>query len=319
LLSVLRAGGLAPPPRFRAPTFIDEIIGEFEAHLRGACGAAQPTCRQYTRYVREFLEHRGVAARSALVRIDAPMLISFVSLRATRCKPGTAKLVATSLKSFLRFLGLKGVCDAGLVEAVPVVPRWKLASLPRVLTEEQLATLLQSFDRATAIGRRDYAMAQCLVQLGLRAAEVADLRLDDADWRRGTLRIAVGKSHRASVVPLPRQAGRAVVEYLRRGRPTTEDRHIFVQHVVPVGVQLNGAAVRSAIRRAFTRAGIAVPSKGTHALRHTAATRMLRAGASLKDLADVLRHRSLDTTLIYTKVDLPRLAAVALPWPEVHR
>jgi integrase len=156
-----------------------------------------------------------------------------------------------------------------------------------------------------------------MAQLGLRASDVAGLTLDDIDWRAGTLRLLVAKERRASVLPLPRSVGRAIVVYLRRGRPRTQDRHVFVRHALPLGQPIGADVVRTAIRRAFGRAQVSAPSQGTHTLRHTAATRMVRAGASLKQVADVLRHRSLNTVMIYTKVDLPRLAEVALPWPEV--
>ncbi len=177
--------------------------------------------------------------------------------------------------------------------------------------------MLAVFDRDTDIGRRDYAIALCLYQLALRASDVARLRIDDIDWRSGVVQI-VGKSRRACRLPLPAAVGRGVAKYLREGRPKSSSRHVFVRHCVPLGDPIDACAVRSIIRRAFARTGLDVPSRGTHVLRHTAATRMVRAGASLKEVADVLRHRSLDTTAIYTKVDLPRLAAVALPWPKVQ-
>jgi integrase len=154
--------------------------------------------------------------------------------------------------------------------------------------------------------------------LGLRACEVAALSLDDLDWRVGTLRVSRGKERRASVLPLPARVGRALVGYLRHGRPHTDDRHVFVRHQLPVGQPLGSAAVKTAVRLAFIRARLTVPFKGAHVLRHTAATRMVRAGASLKQVADVLRHRCLETTAIYAKVDLAKLAEVALPWPKVR-
>lgn len=294
---------------------IDALLRAFDTHLHTARGATQATRREYGRYVREFLERTFRALKVDVGKLDSRDLIDFVTERAKRCKPGTAKLVATALRSFLRFLQMSGVCDARLVAAVPTIPNWKLARLPKTLTTAQLRALLGAFDRSSATGLRDYAIALCLVQLGLRAHEVAQLSLDDINWRAGTLRIAIGKARRESMLPLPMTVARGLVTYLRRGRPVEAGRSVFVRHRVSIGKPLTSSAVCSAIRRAFERAEIAAPSKGTHALRHTAATRMLRGGASLKDLADVLRHRSLDTTAIYTKVDLGRLAMVALPWP----
>lgn len=294
---------------------IDALLRAFDTHLHTARGATQATRREYGRYVREFLERTFRSLKVDVGKLDSRDLIDFVTERAKCCKPGTAKLVATALRSFLRFLQMSGVCDARLVTAVPTIPNWKLAGLPKTLTSAQLRALLGAFDRSSATGLRDYAIALCLVQLGLRAHEVAQLALDDIDWRAGTLRIAIGKARRESMLPLPMTVARGLATYLRRGRPAEAGRSVFVRHRVSIGKPLTSSAVCSAIRRAFERAEIAAPSKGTHALRHTAATRMLRGGASLKDLADVLRHRSLDTTAIYTKVDLGRLAMVALPWP----
>jgi integrase/recombinase XerD len=319
LLRVLREAGRIPPAPIPTATPVDLAIQVYDAHLRGARGATAQTCAEYTRYVREFLKGiSGVGDQFSIGDIGPRQVMEFVAKRAKHCKPGTAKLVATALRSFLRFQQMQGRCTARLVDAVPTIPRWRLAQIPKTLTDEQLRALLTSFDRSTAIGRRDYAMALCLVRLALRAGEVAQLSLDDIDWRTGTLQIATSKARRASVLPLPSQVGRAIVAYLRRGRPPTQGRRIFVCHGFPVGRWIDAGVVRAAVRRGFDRAQASVPSKGTHALRHTAATRMVRAGATIKEVADVLGHRSIDTTAIYTKVDLPRLAAVALPFPKVR-
>ncbi len=225
--------------------------------------------------------------------------------------------MVTALRSFVRCLRLRGLCDARLLGAVPTIPNWKLSHLPKVLAGEQVRVMLGSFDRDTPLGRRGYAIALCLVRLGLRACEVARLSLDDIDWRRGVLRVT-GKGGRARLLPLPADLGRAIVAYLRGGRVPTVDRHIFVRHRVPVGEPLDSGSVQATIRTAWKRARVAVPSKGTHALRHTVATRLLRAGASLKEIADVLGHRSIDTTAVYAKLDIAHLAEVALPWPAAH-
>jgi integrase/recombinase XerD len=293
----------------------DVLLAEFDAYLRTVRGATARTRCEYTRYVREYIDSRH-GATIEVARLRAADLIGFVVERAGRCAAGTAKLVATSLRSFLRFLQVHGLCEARLVGAIPTVPNWKLARLPKTLDDEQLRALLDAFDRASDTGRRDYAMALCMSHLGLRAGEVARLAIDDINWRAGTLRIAVGKARRDGTLPLPVNVGQAIATYVRRARPSTAERRVFVRHRVGAGRPLSSSAVCSAIRRGFARSGARnVLSMGAHALRHTAATRMLRSGASLKDLADVLRHRSLDTTAIYTKVDLPTLAAVALPWP----
>lgn len=297
----------------RVPESVDEVLDAFEAHLRTARGATPATCRGYTFFVGEFLRATFGVSPLRFLEMSADDVISFVAGRATHSSAGTTKLVTTALRSFFHYLQMQGVCPEHLVDAIPVVAFWKRSRLPKILDDEQLAAFLRAFDRATAIGRRDYAMALCLAHIGLRAVDVAGLTLDDIDWRRGALRLG-GKPRRVSLLPLPATVGDAIVAYLRGGRPTTPHRRVFLRHVAPIR-SLDRGGVRAAIQRAFDRSGVSVPSKGSHVLRHTAATKMLRSGASLKDLADVLRHRSLDTTLIYAKVDLPRLSEVALPWP----
>jgi integrase len=184
------------------------------------------------------------------------------------------------------------------------------------MTDEQLRQFLACFDQSTPTGRRDYAMALCQVDLGLRVSEVSMLHLEDIGWRNATLRIDGGKSGRTRELPLIDGVGRAIADYLRNGRPVTTCRRIFVRHTVPVGTAIGTGLIRGMIRRAFSRVEGCAHWKGTHVLRHTAATRLHRHGASLKEVADLLGHRSIDTTTIYTKVDLPTLATVALPWPE---
>jgi integrase/recombinase XerD len=294
----------------------NEIIGSFEAHLKKVCGLEESTCCQYAEYTREFLKNKYGNSVVYLERLKPEDLLSFVSGKARCYSPETTRSIATSLRSFLRFLQFNGLCDAKLVDAVPSVPNWKQASLPKSLDENQIAKLLDSFNRSTPIGMRDYAMVVCLVGLGLRTSEVANLSLEDINWRKGTIRISTGKSRRSSLLPLTESVGRAIASYLRNGRPSTGERRIFVSHGWPKGASIGSGSVSGAVRKAFYRTGLDVPSKGAHILRHTAATRMIQHGASLKEIADVLRHRSIQTTTIYAKVNLPMLAEVAMPWPK---
>jgi len=163
--------------------------------------------------------------------------------------------------------------------------------------------------------QRDYAIMRCLVDLGLRSCEVAALRLDDIDWKNGTVTIRLGKSQRANLLPLPAVTGQAIADYLHKARPTTESRAVFVRHRAPLDVPVDASVIRSVVRLAKARSGLSGRLHGPHRLRHSAATRMLQGGATLKEIADVLRHRSLDTTSIYAKVDWTRLSAIAQPWP----
>jgi site-specific recombinase XerD len=318
VLALLRAQGRATPAQPSEPLPLDHVLAAFQTYRQDTCGVAEATSRGNVWYVRRFLDSCFGNGEVDLRRVGPKELIGFVLEQTRKCSPGTAALMRTALRSFLRFAQLAGLCEGSLAAAVPRVAHWRRAHLPRGLSDEQLAALLASFDLNTTTGRRDYAMVSCMAGLGLRAGEVAALLLDDVDWRAGTLRVGRGKERRASVLPLPTRVGRALVGYLRHGRPQTDDGHMFVRHQLPWGQALSSGAVSAAVRQAFTRARLTVPFKGAHVLRHTAATRMVRAGASLKQVADVLRHRSLETTAIYAKVDLTTLAEIALPWPKVR-
>ncbi|MGB5406542.1 MAG: site-specific integrase [Thiogranum sp.] len=213
---------------------------------------------------------------------------------------------------------MKGYCDEKLELSVPTVARWGLASLPRCLDEQQLKQVLEGFDRSSPCGQRDLAMVLCLSTLGLRPRELAELRLEDIDWRVGTLRLSTRKTRRGAVLPLPREAGEALVTYLQKGRPETTERRVFVQHGNRrPGTAISAPAITAAVVRAIRRAGVDSPLGGAYVFRHTVAGRLVKRGAPLKEVADFLGHQSLDTTTIYAKLDLPALQDVALPWPEV--
>jgi integrase/recombinase XerD len=201
------------------------------------------------------------------------------------------------------------------------VAAWRLASLPMRLSDEQLEQVLVSLNaNASCCGLRDRAIVVCLATLGLRPGEVAELRLDDIDWRAATVEVGQRKNRRSAVLPLPREAGEAIVAYLRGQRPQTDHRQVFVQHIGPRrGEPITASAVSEVVARVLRRAGVQAPMVGAYVLRHTVASRMVQRGVSLKEVADFLGHRSLDTTAIYAKVDLPALHAVALPWPEAAR
>ncbi len=316
LLKVLRESGQAPHRGASSQSGAEVALQAYVGHLRDVRGAKESTCDRYTRHVQAFLVARFGTGSVDLSCLTPKDVMSYVHEKAAGWRPKTSKLLASSLRSFFSFMQVNGSCDARLASAVPTIPEWKLAHLPKIVSNAELRALLGSFP-SSAIGRRDRAMCLCLCRLGLRAGEVALLRLDDIDWRAGTLCVG-GKSRRESKLPLPPDVGRAIVDYLRHGRPQTRTRRVFVRHQLPIGAELEASSVRTAIRKGFERAGLEVASKGTHVLRHTAATNMVRAGATLKEVADVLRHRSIDTTAIYAKVDLPRLAEVAMPWPEVR-
>lgn len=223
--------------------------------------------------------------------------------------------LATGLRSFLGFALLEGAIVVPLAGAVPSAARWSGAALPRGLAPGQVAALLASCDRRRAIGRRDYAILVLLARLGLRAAEVAALRLDDIHWRAGEI-VVRGKGHTEERLPLPSDVGAAIAAYLRRGRARRPEREVFLRVLAPLR-GLRPESVSEVVRAASERAGLG--SFGSHRLRHTAATEMLRAGASLSEVAQVLRHRSVATTAIYAKVDHVALRGLAMPWPGGER
>jgi site-specific recombinase XerD len=293
---------------------IEMSICQFDAYMRDVCGLARETRGSRCRFIRDFLDTQFGSLPLDFGRITAQALTQYVTEQAHHYRPGTMGVLACSLRCYLHFLQLKGTVSPGIGDTIPTPPNWSLAALPASLSQEELARFWKAFDRSTAVGKRDFAMARCLVDLALRCQEVASMYLEAIDWRTGVLHLPQTKSQRGDLLPLPEITGKALVDYLRYGRPSCETRAIFVHHRAPLGKAVATTTVRGAIRRAFSRAGL--PWSGTHVLRHTVATRLLQAGNSLKEIADVLRHRCLDTTIIYTKVDLPNLTRVALPWPE---
>ena len=312
LLLVLRQTGRVPSER-RSDTPTDAVVAGFVTHLLDRRGAAASTAAARACYVHEFLAEEFGTDPIEVTRIDVAAATAFLVARRGRWCTGTMKAAATALRSFFRYLELERGGGGELVASVPTLPGWKLASVPRVLDETEVHAILNAFDRRTPIGRRSYASTMCLAYLGLRTCEVAALSLDDIDWRAGTVRVAATKSRRADVLPLPEPVARAILAYLRRGRPKTSIRQIFVRHAPP-GASAGPGVVRNAVRLACAHAGLD-PHIGPHALRHTVATRLLRRGASMKEIADVLRHRSIDTAAIYAKVDLGTLGEVAARWP----
>lgn len=297
---------------------VDGVVAAFDHHLEQTCGLAAATRHGYRREVRALLVARFGSAAVDLAALGPADVQGFVAIRAQHLRPASANSVSNAVRALVRFLGLQGIRAAGAPSAVPRAAVWRLSHVPRVLSDTDVAAFLAAFDRATPLGRRDYAIAVCLVGLGMRAGEVAAITLDDIDWRSATLAIPAGKGRRGSRMPLPAQVAQALADYLRFGRPATAERAVFVHHRAPRGTRGDASLIRIAVRRAYARAGLDPRLTGTHVLRHTAATRLLRAGASMKEIADVLRHRSLDTSAIYTKVDRTALQSVALPWPEVQ-
>jgi site-specific recombinase XerD len=277
-------------------------------------GLAETTIRRNVELARPFVAGWERAGRVQLEPLRAADVIAFVVARCHDARGGTAPRMVTALRSLLRFLHVDGLIDQPLATAVPAVAGWKLTGLPTALQADQVAALLASCDRATAVGRRDLAILTVLVRLGLRAGEAAALRLDDIDWRRGELTIH-GKGNRHDRLPLPADVGQAIVAWLTAGRPDTTagGREVFMRVRAPHEALTRGA-VTQVVARAAQRAGLGPIY--AHRLRHTAATGMLRAGGSLPEIGQVLRHRHALTTAIYAKVDLDALRPLARRWPR---
>jgi len=312
LLEFLQRRGIVVP-RPEASTPIDRLVGSYERYLAQTCGLADATRLYRRRYCREFLKWRFGNGRLRPEQIQRSDVLRFVGSRAKSLRPASLQVLTVSVRSFLRFLQLQGRVKPTLVAAVPSLPAWERFRVPQTLSREQITRLLRSFDRSTAVGRRDLAITLCMTELGLRISEIAHLSLPHLDWKKGTLRLVRSKVRRERLLPLPQRLGKALASYLRHGRPTASQAQVFLCHHFPYGTPLSTGQIGYVIRKAYGRAGLSVTR--THLLRHSFATQAHQQGASVKALADVLGHQSLESTTIYTRVNLRQLRSVALPWP----
>jgi integrase/recombinase XerD len=311
LLGYLEGLGVLPPED-RARSSVELLLEDFRAYLLRERGLQVNTAALYESAARLFLAERAEPLGDALARLTAAEVTAFVLDRSLRGSVTTASTVICALRALLAFLHLRGDTPRSLVFAVPSVAR-RARLLPRGLDAAQVALLLEGCERDSVVGRRDLAVLKLLARLGLRAGEVARLRVDDVDWRAGHI-VVVGKGPRLERMPLPHDVGEALVDYLR-DRPRVCCRALFLRSKAPL-VGLSSAGVTGIVARAGARAGLA--PLGAHRLRHTTATEMLRAGASLPDIGQVLRHRRLRSTAVYARVDRERLKTLALAWPEVN-
>jgi site-specific recombinase XerD len=311
---MLRTEGAIPVRAIAGDPTIEAEILAFDRHLVEARGLQPATRIVRRRDARAFLAGCKLRGRRSLTDVSAAEVSNFFAHYTAGWKPGSIQSAAASVRSYFRFKAVSGVACTTLAAALPRTVRWRLSSVPRALTPQEIAQLLESCDRSKRTGRRDYAILRCLIDLGLRGAEVARMTLDEVDWIEGTVKIH-GKARRVDVMPLPRAVAEAIVAYLRQGRPQTCRREVFVRHRPPYDIATTPAVVRQVVRYAAERSGLTARVSGPHVLRHTLATRLVQRGVPLKEIADLLRHRCVDTTTIYAKVDLPALAGVARPWP----
>jgi len=293
-----------------------ELERQYERYLRTERGLTTATVVNYRPVAHGFLVHQFGDRPLCLDELTGSDISTYVLTHA-RCQSAKgAQLLVTALRSFFRFLLREAKIQIDLAACVPSVADWRLSSVPKFLTEEEIQRLLGACDRTTATGRRDYAVLVLLARLGLRAGEVVALVIDDIDWRAGEVMIH-GKGLVHERLPLLTEPGEALAAYLRRDRPGTRSRRVFVRMKAPHSGFAGPSTVSTIVRRALERAGLHPPAKGAHILRHTLATGMLRRGASMSEIGQVLRHRSPNTTEIYAKVDLSGLRSLAQPWPDI--
>jgi integrase/recombinase XerD len=295
----------------------DEWVEMFRVHMartRGTCAERQ---RSLGRHIREFLGEVYGEASVDPREIAAPDVIGYVTSLVGRYSTSMLSSVGTALRHFFRFLRIHGVRDDRLEDVVPLAVKPRLGSLPRHIEAGDVERLIESLDRSTPRARRDRAMVLCVARLGLRAGEVARILFEDIDWRGARLHIRSRKTGRGAVLPIPVDVGEAIVEYLRDGRPATSCRQVFVLHHLRIGEPATPCTVYDAVKVALDKAEIDAPIRGPNLLRHTLATRLIRRGASLKEIADLFGHQCLEATQVYAKLDLSSLRTVAQPWPEV--
>jgi integrase len=303
---------VVPSAALPLPKAVPELLVGFRTWMTQHRGVRAPTIDRYQTLIEKMLPALGYDPAV----YDAALVRQVLLRQVDQLSRGYAKTYVVALRAFLRFLAVQGRCRSHLDRAVPIVPEWKLSALPRYLETDDIERVIASCDLKKSHGVRDRAILLLLARLGLRAGDITTMRLDDLDWDAGTVRV-LGKGRREVRLPLPQDAGEALIDYVVNARPKADTDRVFLCMNAPVRPIGNSSSISSIVRIALQRASIAdPPSKGAHLLRHSAATAMLRSGASLDMIATVLRHESSDTTAHYAKVDIELLRQIAQPWPE---
>ena len=301
-----------------ASVVVDPIALELERfgdYLSNVCGIAPNTRDSRLQHVASFLVKEFGTRQPDISELSAAHLDKFFDELSSRLRPSSLRLFCSSLRSYFRYRAMLGDSVETLSADLPRIADWRRSTLPKVLTDAEQEAFLKAFDCADPVGLRDYAIARCFLDLGLRGHEVTFLALGSVDWRNARLTISSTKSQRVQQLPLPATTSDAIAQYLCHGRPKTVNRALFVRHRAPFDKPLSVPAIRNSMNRAFVRCGLRDQFCNTHVLRRTTATRLQRSGASVKEIADLLRHQSLDTASTYARIDLEALRAVALPWP----
>lgn len=315
LLSVLREAGMISAAALPPLTPHEQIFEAFSHYLREERGLAPKSIVRHLPFIRLFLREVCPGGAADLGRIGQECVARYIERHAGDWSAGTGKAMCWALRAFLRYLHHKGLNQLALAGCVPSIRSWRLAGLPTYLSAAQVRQVLDGCDRATVLGRRDYAILMMLAKLGMRAGEVATLTLDDIDWRSGEMLIRAKGRQRARM-PIPPDVGAAVIAYLRDGRPKSSCRQLFLRTIAPNVGFASGNTVTMVAKAAIERAGIhGYAHHGAHLFRHSLATELLRSGATLSEIGQLLRHESHDTTRIYAKVDIEALRTLSLPWP----
>jgi len=295
------------------PAHIADELHRYDTYLRDVQGLAAETRKSRSRVVSLFLQEKFKRCAIDIRKLRTDDIRQFLSEYSTGGSASHSAHLAVALRSYLRYRTICGDQSSKLTAVILNPVHWRLASLPRALKPEEIDRLLEVVASARRWPKRGYAIVRLALDMGLRSGEIAHLMISDVDWRTGTVTLRGTKSLRQDVLPLPMETGQALADYLQYERPVTSQTAIFVRRVAEQDRPITSVAIQKVIKRACCCIGL--PHYSAHALRHTLACRLVESGSSLKEVADLLRHRSLNTTLIYAKLDTPRLSTVALPWP----
>lgn len=313
-LELLRQIHVIAPPIPTPPKLLEQIEQDFERYLLRERGLSRSTVIRHRPPLRMFLQEYCGEGTASFSRLSAADIVRFVADHAHDQSPRTARSMCWTLRAFTRYLLYRGYIVDDLAVAVPSVRTWRFGPLPEYLSPSQVQLVLDSCDRTSAIGKRDYAVLLLLARLGLRANEVATLALEDIDWHSGLLTVR-GKGRQLAVMPILSEVGIALTDYLQHGRWTTDSRRVFIRSLAPHRGFTSSSSISMIAISALERAGVDVHRKGTHIFRYSLATQLLGAGASLTEIGQVLRHQNHDTTRLYAKVDIDALRKLGLPWP----
>lgn len=315
LLDMLRGAGVTPPPSEIALSPAQSLAQSYRRFLREERGCADWTISNYARHIDCLLDAQFGRGEPDFSRLQAREVSAFVQRNAREHSQAQMKQMVTALRSFLRYLHYRGLAERDLGPAVPNVAHWRMTALPKHLPSGTVQRVIEACDRTSALGRRNYAILLLLARLGLRAGEIIALRLEDIDWQSARLTVRSKKGGGWARLPLPADVGKAIAQYLQNGRPQCVCRRVFVRAVAPHVPLANSAVIAVLVAKAIKKAGVSAPRRGAHVFRHSLASEMLRRGASLQEIGQVLRHKDADTTAIYAKVDLDALRILAIAWP----